>query len=274
MADFSSLYDQADPRAYFRTLAPLDYRQPALLAAYLERHAGTLAAFRGKQRLRVLDFACGYGALGALLRHELTLEALYAYFSEDPAGEAIEADRRFFAARRKADLAIELGGLDIARRAIAYARACGLIDQGFVVDLTREGSDAALAGFLEELDLIVETGAVYDVIAPSFERLFEEASWRRPPWLLFGPRGDADTRPLERLLEAQGYHLELCSREKRPYRRFSDAAEAARVKRGMRALGRDPAQWTEGERFVNPLLLARPAEDAVALPVERLSSPS
>ena len=266
---FTRVYDREEPRGYFRSLAPLGYRQPSVVAAYLAGVGDTIAAFRRTPRLRLLDFACGYGVLGTLLRHDVSLDELYDRFAVDEAGDPLVADQAYFAARRKADPPIEVGGLDIAGRAIAYARACGLIDRGFVEDLTVGEAGSDLAAFMGGCDLIVETGALYPAVYGCYERLLEAAGNARP-WVLCGPRGDADTRALWALLEARGYRVEVCSRERRRYRRVLHDAERADAERIIRATGRDPeASLIEGW-FVNDLVLARPEADAAALPVERL----
>ncbi len=268
---FVRAYDMAEPRAYFRSLAPLGYRQPTVVAGYLERFAGAIAAFRGKSCLRVLDFACGYGVLGTLLRHDLSLDDLYQRFAADPEDDPVGADRAFFAARRRAGPTIEMGGLDVARKAVEYARSCGLIDQGFTDDLTQGDAGDPLAAFMAGTDLIVETGALYPSIYACYARMID-AGGEAGPWLLCGPRGDADTRALWRMLEARGYRVEVCSSERRRYRKFLHENERADAERIIRAIGRDPDDFLEDGWFVNDLILARPEAHAVALPVESLQS--
>lgn len=266
---FVRAYDMAEPRAYFRSLAPLGYRQPTVVADYLGRFGGAIAAFRGKARLRVLDFACGYGVLGTLLRHDLSLAELYARFATDVGADPIAADRAFFAARRRADPGIEIGGLDVARNAVAYARSCALIDQGFTDDLTQGDAGGRLAAFMAGTDLIVETGALYPSIYDCYERLIAAAG-EAAPWLLCGPRGDADTRDLWHRLEARGYRIEVCSGERRRYRKFLHDEERADAERIIRATGRDPSDFLADGWFVNDLILARPEAHAAALPVASL----
>jgi len=66
--DFEALYDLPDPRPYYRGLAPSDYAMP-------ERVAAAVGALAGARRpFRLLDLACGYGAVGLLLRTGLAME--------------------------------------------------------------------------------------------------------------------------------------------------------------------------------------------------------
>ncbi len=265
---YDSIYDQPDPRAYFRTLEPMGYRQPDVVASFLIERASALARHLDRARLRVLDFGCGYGALGAVLRHRLWMEDLYGYFREEAPDDFAAADRAFFAEHCGQGVDLELGGIDIAERAVAYALACGLIDQGFSENLTERDPGPALTRFFAETDLVVETGAVYDHVPACFARLLDACEHR--PWFLIGPRGDADTAPLQAILKERGYLLETASPRRRRYRRYADAEEQADCEARMRTLGRDVAKHSQAGWMVNPLMLARPQAQVADLPISAL----
>lgn len=265
---YETIYDQPNPRAYFRTLEPMRYRQPDVVAGFLIEQGARIASQLGRQSLRLLDFGCGYGALGAVLRHRLWMEDLYGYFRAEPASDFLTADRAFFAEHRRQGQALELGGLDVAARAVDYARDCGLIDQGFSENLTERDPGSALAAFFAETDLVVETGAVYDHVPACYARLLDTSQQR--PWFLIGPRGDADTGPLQAVLRDRGYLLETLSLSKRRYRRFADREEQADCEERMRTLGRNVAEHSQAGWLVNPLMLARPEAQAVELPAAAL----
>ncbi len=265
---YDAIYNQPDPRAYFRTLEPLGYRQPEVLAGFLRERAGAIAQALGRRRLRLLDFGCGYGALGAVLKHRLLMQDLYGYYGRDAGADFAEADRRFFAGLSRKTPDLELGGIDIAERAVAYALSCGLIDAGFTENLNEVEPGPALAAFFAGTDMVVETGAVYRHVAPCFRRLLEGTA--RRPWFLLGPRGDADSGPLEQVLRDQGYLLETVSLIERRYRRYSDEAERRDSEANMRALGREVARRSQGGWFLNPLILARQPAEVEALPAGQL----
>ena len=149
-AHFERVYDLDDPSPYFATLRRADYRMPAALAAALKAIHGPLSAARGTgETLRVLDFACGYGAIGALLRHDVSISALYAHYAArqwQPADgrRYWEDDIAFFAARRVETAAFEIGGIDIAGNALAYAAALGFVDRAYPENLV---DDAPSAGW-------------------------------------------------------------------------------------------------------------------------------
>ena len=101
---FTQVYDLDDPSPYFSTLRPTGYRMPVALAGALEAIHAPLGAVRGAGHSpRLLDFACGYGAIGALLRHDVSMAEIYARYGErqwqpEDARRYWEADAAFFAA--------------------------------------------------------------------------------------------------------------------------------------------------------------------------------
>jgi len=269
--DFARVYNLPDPRSYYRALQPLDYRLPDITCGYLESHAAAIAAFRGKERLRLLDFACGYAPNGALLKHELSLAALYAFYAEntpmDAAGDPIALDRPFFAARRRDSTPFEVGGLDIADRALRYAQDCGLLDRAFAQDLTAAEPDADLRAFVAETDIVVETGGHAPMFAVSFAKLLDGDA---TPWFLYCLRGDVDDRPLNVMFAERGYRIEACSPAPFRYRKLMNERERARVVSAAQELGRDPNEHFRDGYFLNPLLLARPEADAADLPIAEI----
>lgn len=269
---FTASYNLPDPRRYYSLLAPLGYRQPEVVANFLHASGAVIRHARGHDRLHVLDFGSGYGALGAMLRHRFSIRELFEHYENTraegaQAGETIQGDRSFFSQHRCHDSSFELGGLDIAGQALRYALTCGLIDAAFEENLLLGEPSAELAAFVAQTDLIVETGAVYDVVVACYEKLLAGAG-TRPPWLLFGPRGDADTEPLRRMLHRRGYRIESIGTGRHRYRQFMNPAERQAAEERMRALGRRPADHIQAGWFVNPLLLARPEADAQSLSVE------
>jgi hypothetical protein len=268
--DFEAVYDLPDPRPYFRALRPADYRMPAQTTGYLSRHHAVIAAFLGKTRPRLLDLACGFGTNGALLGHDLALSDLYAYFEADATGPLPEADRRFFAERRREPRPFEIGGLDIARNALDYGLACGLMDRVFDDNLLEGSAGSDLRSFVAETDIIFEVGAVMEILIPGLRALLdlEEASHR--PWVLLSPRCDVDASPLWQFLETAGYRVERTNRRPIRYRRLLGEKERALLWRRVEALGRDPTEAFDGDYFALDLYLARPDNHADTVPIGEL----
>jgi hypothetical protein len=120
-ADFTSIYNEADPRAYFATLGALSYEIPRHGRLVFERLLDVMGGRDGKT---VLDVCCSYGINAALLNHKIDLEELDRHYASVGAVDASvleEIDRDWFAARRRAD-AVRTVGLDVAERAVAALR--------------------------------------------------------------------------------------------------------------------------------------------------------
>lgn len=265
--DFAQVYNLPDPRSYYRALRPLEYRLPAIACGYLERHAAAIAAARGKETLRLLDFACGYAPNGALLKHDVSLDALYAFYGEDAAGDPVAHDRPFFATRRRAGTVFEVGGLDIADRALGYAEGCGLLDRAFAQNLTTADPDHGLRAFVAKTDIVLETGGHAPMFAVSFAKLLDGEA---RPWFLYCLRPDVDERPLTAVFAGRGYRVETCSPGPFRYRKLMNARERDRAIAAARDLDRDPEEHFKDGYFLNPLLLARPEADAAKLPVSEI----
>ena len=148
--DFGRVYDLDDPGPYFNALKPADYRMPEVLAGALKAIHRAVCAARGEGgTLRVLEFACGYGAVGAVLRHRVSMRELYARYAErhwqpDDGRASWKADGEYFAATREGTQGFEIGGTDIAGNALAYARTMGFVDRAFHEDLIQHPPSEAL----------------------------------------------------------------------------------------------------------------------------------
>ena len=178
--DFGSIYDQADPRAYYTTLAEHAYEIPqhgadVFRALQRERgHAGTST---------MLDLCCSYGVVGALMTTDFTFQQLTEHYRDHEkrgtsSEELLEVDRQLLQTHRRAD-APRVIGLDIAQNAIAYATASGALDRGFAVDLESADPTQALADELAGVDLITTTGGSGYVTEWTFKRLLDTSVKQR-----------------------------------------------------------------------------------------------
>ena len=274
--DFGRVYDLEDPGPYFNALRPSGYRMPEVLAGALKAiHRSVCAARDAGDTLRVLDFACGYGAVGALLRHRVSMRELYARYADrqwQPGGGRTnwEADAEFFAVRHAGSRGFEIGGTDIARTALEYAEAMGFVDRIFPANLVDDPPSEALGRFLRGVDLVVESGSLGELLPAAFERILDCGPGGRPPWFLYGPRPDTDWTGLDRLWAARGYRAESLGAEPVRYRRPLGAPEHADILRATRALGRaDESVMRDGYLLVD-MTLARPETEAGNPPIGQL----
>ncbi|MDD9993669.1 MAG: hypothetical protein OXP75_17875 [Rhodospirillales bacterium] len=275
-AHFERVYDLDDPSPYFNTIGPSGYRMPAALVGALKAIHGPLTAARGAgETMRVLDFACGYGAIGALLRHDVSMAALYARYAErqwQPADARRywADDIAFFAARPAQGAAFDIGGIDIAGNAVAYARALGFVDRAFPENLVDDAPSDGLARFLDGLHLVVESGALGVLLPAAFARVLDCAGSESPPWFLYCPRPDVNWSALERLWAERGYRTESFLAAPVRYRKPLAAQERADMLRRARGLGKpDEAIMQDGYLLVD-MTLARPETDVGNPPIAQL----
>ena len=275
-AQFVRVYDLDDPGPYFNAIGPSDYRMPATLAGALKAMHDPLCAARGAgDTLRVLDFACGYGAIGALLRHDLSMAALYARYG---ARQWQPADARhywaddiaFFAARRAEGAAFEIGGIDIAGNAVAYAAALGFVDRAFPENLVDDAPSDGLARYLDGVHLVVESGALGVLLPAAFTRVIDCAGERSLPWFLYCPRPDVNWSALESLWAERGYCTESFLGAPVRYRNPLDAQERADMRRRAQGFGKPDEAIMRDGYFLVDMTLARPEADAGNPPIAQL----
>ena len=180
-ANFDDIYNQPDPRSYYRTLGALDYEIPAHGAAVFDL---LLDEMGGREGRTVLDVCCGYSANAALLNHDIDLADLYEHYGnlQNAADDDIaEIDRQWFAEHSRAD-AVSVIGLDAASNAVRYATSVGLLDQGVIADLESAAPDEPTARAFAAADLVAVTGGIGYVGEKTF-RSVVEAGGEHPPWV-------------------------------------------------------------------------------------------
>ena len=265
--DFTTIYDLDDPSLYYNALEPADYRMPDVVAGFLRVAAGELKGTRQyTDRLRILDFACGYGAIGLLLRHDLRMRDLYQYYANrdwqpEESKRYWEQDRAFFAERRDVAGQFEIAGLDIAATAVAYGLAVGSLDHAFSGDLVSSRAGSDLRAYLADVDLVIESGAIGQGLRGAFSNVLADANPARRPWFLYCPRPDVDWTSLTHLWEIAGYHARPCNPTPVHYRRALSRSEELSILRDGKALGREIHEVMADGYLVVDLMLARPVED-------------
>lgn len=273
---FDDIYDQPDPRAFFRTLWGFDYQIPehgretfAFLARALRDH-------RDHRSFSVLDLCCSYGINAALLNHDVSLADLFArYASAEVEGltsdELIAADRSFYAERRHDPLSII--GLDAAPNAIDFAVATGLLAAGSSENLEEHDPSEELKNHLADVGLITVTGGIGYITEVTFDRLLGSATVADPPWIAAFTLRWVDMEPIRTVLGRHGYRLEQLRGRTFRQRRFADDRERDHALAHLRRLGIDPdGVETDGYHHAE-LYVARPQADADAVPVNELLAP-
>jgi predicted TPR repeat methyltransferase len=271
-AKLDHIYNQLDPRAYFRELETLDYSIPGeaqpvfqKLTAYLQRHRNGA--------VHVLDLGCSYGINAALLKHNLSLPQLYEHWaqqrlSEATAEEVIEYDQHYFG-RHKENKEIEVVGLDLAENAVAFAEKTGLLDDGFALNLELEPLPAQAREALARVDLVTSTGSVGYLTEKSFAHLLPTVTQGRPAWLANFVLRMFPFDAIEETLNDQGYVTEKLEDRTFFQRRFASTEEQEQVLTRLSEQGIDPTgKETEGHLLAE-FYLSRPAIEVQKTPIEQ-----
>ncbi|MFF3454998.1 hypothetical protein ACFYXH_11800 [Streptomyces sp. NPDC002730] len=258
---FDDIYNEPDPRAYFRRLAPLEYEIPHQAQAIFRRTRADRAAVSGTgDPVTVLDLCCSYGINAALLNHDLTLAELYAHYTGAEAAaltpaELIEHDKEFYASRRRAD-ASPVIGLDSADRAVDYALAVGLLDEAYAENLEERPAGPQLRRAVAHTGLITVTGGIGYISRRTFESLLESA--RIPVWVTAFVLRTVPYQPVISSLADYGLVTETDPSQTYPQRLFSDPAEQRNAIEQVLLLGHDPAGLEADGRYYTQLYQSRP----------------
>ena len=276
-ANFDGVYDLPDPRGYFQALGALDYRAPE----HGRRVFSALLALIGEDesRSKVLDLCCSYGVNAALLKHDLTLDDLYARYASAEiadlsAGELATADARFYAGP-KVHASPQVVGTDLAANAVSYALRAGLLDDGTSENLEEGEPSEALRRAARGARLVTVTGGVGYVWERTFERALScvidgpAGGGQNSPWVAAFAVRFVDYAPIAAVLERHGLVTEKLSVRTFPQRRFENDGERDHVLRELAAAGIDPAGKEDSGWYHADFYLSRTAAEA-AVPLDEL----
>ncbi|MFF0187244.1 class I SAM-dependent methyltransferase [Streptomyces sp. NPDC005244] len=257
------IYDQPDPRTYFRLLRPLDYSVPQQAKPYFAKLITEYRESRHVAVPKVLDIGCSYGVNAALLKYDATMDELYArYGGEEHAGESREVllarDRELARSRRPPD-PIRFVGLDTSGSALSYAREAGFLDDAVHADLEEHEPTSRQRAQLAGTDLVISTGCVGYVTERTLTRVVRAQGARRP-WMAHFVLRMFPFDPVERALAGLGYRTVRVDEVFRQ-RRFASPQEQARVLASMSAAGVDPAGLEAEGWLYAQLHLSRPYDN-------------
>ena len=260
-ASFDHVYNEADPRAYFKTLGDLEYQAPAHGAPIFRRVVERQREQLGQEDLLVLDLACSYGVNAALLNHDLTLDDLYTrYRSPELASlsteELVLADREFYDEHRRPDT-VRVLGQDVADRAVSYAQRVGLHWQSTSENLEEDDPSDALAEALAQVNLITVTGGVGYVSEHTFDRVLKCVGADDGCWAAAFVLRWIEYHLITEVFATYGLETEKLAGHVFPQRRFADDAERDFALKELRRIGVDPGGMFEGW-YLSEFYLSRP----------------
>jgi hypothetical protein len=211
-----------------------------------------------------LDLCCSYGINAALLNHDLTLDELYDRYGSPALAplstdELVVADRAFYAEHRHART-VQVVGIDVADRAVAYAQRTGLHVAGSSENLEMADTSEALTQLLSGVELITVTGGVGYITERTFDRVLRHASDKGGCWIAAFVLRWVPYQRIAELLTRYGLVTDQLSGHAFRQRRFADDSERDYVLSELAKLGIDPAgKETHGWHYSN-FYLSRPAE--------------
>jgi hypothetical protein len=273
--NFDHTYNRSDPRSYFSTLRPLDYRIHRTAIPVFARCANLLARQRSLRRVTMVDLCAGYGVNAALLRHRVSLDDLYDLYDEDATPAATnqasvtESDKRFFASRRIKSAPVDkVVGIDVAPHAVRYAENVGLLDYGASENLECGAPSDALCERLANATLITVTGGMGYIGPQTFEHILTNVRARHAPWIVAFPLLTIPLEPFCRLFARFGLRTEIWEHETFPQRRFADETEFCNAAKSLGALGLPAPKADEYHQTL--MICARPTIEADAIPLREI----
>lgn len=248
-ANFDDTYDRPTPKAYYNALHGLDYRLPELARPFIRRSLTALRRIHRRDRVKMIDLCCGYGVNAALLNHDIDMQDLYDRYAGGPweplpLSIIVERDRNLFASQRRSPIEADVIGVDVAAKALAYARDVGLLDEGLPLDLERDDPDASARRLLADADIVTVTGGLSYIGKASFERLFDCFPADRRPWVVWFPLRHAKFDGVVDTLANFGLATEFLTTL--PQRRMTDARERQIVLQQLKEVGLDPKDEKAG----------------------------
>ena len=258
---YDDIYDLPDCRAYYRAMDHAGFRTAHFAAAAFRDALLAVKKERGLDRVRVVDFASGYGIAAQLMRFDIALDDVLtryrdAWFDDASAIDVVNADKSWLS--QKAQLGSDrFLGIDIAGNALAYGRDVGIFDEVFPENLQDTPPSDALAAELAEVDLVVECGSVAHMLPDALDRLLSACT--RKPWVITSPIRGNDTDEALSVLAAHGLSVDRHVTAAFPHRAFSGPAEQQRAIENAQRRGYDTTGFESEGRFHAQIFLSKPA---------------
>ena len=271
--NMDGIYDQQDPRAYFRELKKLDYEIPGAAKPIIQQLIGHLQS-ASKEPVHVLDIGSSYGVNAALIKYDMTMSELYAHWGQKVLRNAsvqdvIENDQNYFDTLDAVDN-LEVTGLDVAENAVAFGAEVGLLDESLAINLENQALSHSSSRDLASVDLVMSTGCVGYVTEKTFERLMPAVSQGRQPWFanfvlrLF---------PFDRISESladQGYVTEKLEGQTFVQRNFASRNEQEQVLSQLHDRSIDTSGHEDHGHYLAEFYLSRPAVEVEKAPITEL----
>jgi len=267
------IYNQPDPRAYFRELNKLDYGIPDNAKPIFQKLIDNLRQ-RRDDTIHLLDLGCSYGINAAILKHDLSMEDLYEHWGQNKmvgatSEDVVAFDHKFYSGTDNRE-DIQVTGLDQAENAIAFAVESGLLDKGFATNLETEQLSTQAEKTLAQVDLVTSTGCVGYMTEKSFDRILPAVSEGQMPWIANFVLRLFPFGAIEESLDKCGYVTEKLEGRTFFQRQFASDDEQDQVLEQLHEQGVDTTGKEAKGHFLAEFYLSRPMTEATEVPITRL----
>jgi SAM-dependent methyltransferase len=272
-ANMDHIYNQSDPRAYFRELKKLNYSIPDTALPIFRKIIEQVRQDED-DTVHVLDLGCSYGVNAALLKHDLSMDELYSHWAHAElaganAKEVAARDKEYFTNLENPDN-IEVIGLDLAQNAISFGEDVGLLDEGLAVNLETGGLPVQAREMLSPIDLVTSTGCIGYVTEKTFDNILPAVMAGRSPWIANFVLRMFPFDAIEETLADRGYVTEKLEGQTFLQRRFESDDEQDQALNQLREQGFEPTNEEVGGNLVAEFFLSRPKRDAEEMSLESL----
>jgi hypothetical protein len=273
-ANFDSIYNEPDPREYFRVLCGLDYLIPELAKGAIRSIIDARQRRTGRA-IKVLDLGCSYGINAALQKYPIDIQRLAQRYAslqmQKLASSALcQLDASYFSSWPLQSDAMMIGA-DTSQRAVAYALRAGLIDAGICRNLEIEEPTEREAALLRGTGLIMSTGCIGYVTERTLRKVLSLQS-KEMPWVANFVLRMFPYEPIADALAEFGLVTEKLEGITFVQRRFHSKDEFLSTLDTLEELGIDPV-GKESEGLLHAeLYVSRPAADVEEVPLDDIVS--
>jgi hypothetical protein len=270
-ANFDEIYSMEDPRGYFSVLGSLDYMIPDVAEPIVRQ---LLAARRQRYRgvPHVLDVGSSYGINAAVHRFPVDFSVLRRRYTRREvaalsSAELARLDKNYYAGWPDVGLARFIG-LDSSAPAINYAKRVGLIEHGIVADLESADLGAEDARALENVNVILSTGAVGYVTEKTFSKVLSAVP--RAPWVVSFVLRMFPYDSFAALFAEHGLVTERLASAVFVQRRFRDLDEFEKSLHELSSRGVETDGFEADGLLRAELYVSRPEADVQAAPLDEI----
>ena len=197
---------------------------------------------------------------------------LYSAYSARQSGassrrELLARDRSFYQSGND-DRDLDIVGLDVAAKALGYACQAGILDGGVAADLEQRAPAPEEARLIAPTDLVISTGAIGYVGAPTFDHILDACA--REPWFALFALRMFPVDAIAKALAGRGYAVFRLVDRTYKQRRFAGRTESSEVLANLAALGIDPTGLEADGWYHAEFFFARPESESAPPPIAGL----